>query len=162
MTIGKFTIKTFLILAVVCGIGISSAIAKDWSGIYTFDEESFEPDGSRISYWFRLEVTDARGKLTAILSNGTNGKSTRRLQLTVAGGPTRAQFYYDQCLPLIEGQSEACFDEFKPGDQMFALEDVPVHCEYELDTVWQKLNLAQQTESASRDSRSVFFRRVLG
>ena len=162
MTIGKLAIKTFLILAVVCGIGISSAKAKDWSGVYAFDEESFEPDGSRISYWFRLEVTDTRGKLTAILSNGTNGMATRRLQLKVEGGPTRAWFSYDQCLPLVDGQTEACFDEFKPGDQLFALEEVPVHCEDELDTVWQKLNLAQQTESASRESRSVFFKRVLG
>lgn len=160
MTPRKYIIQAFLTLVVVCGIGGLPAMAKDWSGIYTYDEESFEPDGSRISYWFRLEVTDTGGKLTAILSNGTNGKTTRRSQLSAAG-QIKAQFYYDHCLPLERDKSEPCTDEFKPGDQMFALEEVPVHCETELETIWQKLNLAQQTEAASRESRSVFFKRVI-
>lgn len=162
MTPRKYIIQAFLIFVAVCGIGGVSAMAKDWSGIYTYDEESFEPDGSRISYWFRLEVTDTGGKLTAILSNGTNDKTTRRSQLSAAAGQIKAQFYYDHCLPLMKDISEPCTDEFKPGDQMFALEEIPVHCETELETIWQKLNLAQQTEAASRESRSVFFKRVIG
>ena len=77
MRVGKFTIKALLALAAVCGIGISSARTADWIGVYSFEEESFEPDGSRISNWFPPEVAEAeRGKLAAILSNGTNGKAT--------------------------------------------------------------------------------------
>ncbi|MEP6847918.1 MAG: hypothetical protein ABI999_03615 [Acidobacteriota bacterium] len=162
MTLGKFAIHFILVLAAVTYADASAAMAKDWSGVYTHDEESVEPDGSRVSYWFRLEVTDdGTGKFSAVLSNGANGKTTRHLQLNVKGWDTRAQFSYDHCLPLRPGKTETCTDEFKAGDELFAIEEWPVHCKYELFTKWQKLNLARQTESGEGDSR-VFFKRYLG
>lgn len=162
MSFRRFVVRTIAVLAVVTCAGVFAAMARDWSGVYTYNEESFEPDGSRISYWFRLEVTDTAGKLTAILSNGTNGKTTRRVQLTADAGPTRAQFYYDRCLPLTKKQTEPCSaEEFNQGEQLFALEEIPVHCRTELVTRWQKLNLAQQTETGDSSSRSVFFKKSL-
>jgi hypothetical protein len=162
MTLDGLAIKAFLILAAITCAGVTTVTAKNWSGVYTHTEESFEPDGSRLSYWFRLEVTDeGEGKLSAVLSNGINGRETRRFQLNIAAGPTRAQFSYDHCLPLVADKSESCSEEFEPGDKLFALEEVPRHCQYELITEWQKLNLAQQTESGNPESRSDFFRTFL-
>src|SRR5260221_6058904 len=135
MAVNKFALHAILVLAALCCLGVVPAAAKDWSGVYTHDEESFEPDGSRISYWFRVELTDTGGKLNAILSNGTNGKTTRRVHLTVDAGQTRAQFTYDRCLPLVAEKRAPCNDtEFRLNDRLFALEEVPVHCQTELVT----------------------------
>jgi len=152
-----------LILAVVTCAGASGAMAKDWSGVYTHDEESFEPDGSRVSYWFRLEVTDdGTGRSSAILSNGSNGKTTRRLLLTVSAGPTRAQFLYDHCLPLDAEKGATCTDgEFHLNDRLFALNETPRHCRYLLETEWQKLNLARETEIGDQAGKSDFFKNIL-
>ena len=163
MTFGKFAIHAILVLAVVTCAGASAAMAKDWSGVYTHDEESFEPDGSRVSYWFRLEVTDdGTGKFSAVLANGTNGKTTRRLQLTVSAGPTRAQFLYDRCLPLDAEKGATCTDnEFHLNDRLFALNEIPRHCQFVLETEWQKLNPAHQTETGDSLERSDFFKNIL-
>lgn len=162
MTFDKFAIHLILVLAAVTCAGVSAAMAKDWSGVYTHDEESFEPDGSSVSYWFRLEVTDSAGKLTAVLSNGADGKTTRRIQLTVAAGPIRAQFLYDHCLPLDAEKGATCTDgEFHLNDRLFALEEVPRHCKYLLETEWQKLNLARETEIGDQPGKSDFFKNIL-
>ncbi|MEP7076129.1 MAG: hypothetical protein ABI878_09975 [Acidobacteriota bacterium] len=164
MIFSKFAIHAVLVLAVITCAGVTFAAAKDWSGVYSHTEESLEPDGSRFSYWFRLEVTeDGTGKLTAELTNGANSKTTRHIQLTGAAGPMRAQFLYDRCLPLKAEKGATCTDtEFHHNDQLFVLQETPRHCQSVLETEWQKLNLARETEMGDQTERSDFFKNILG
>jgi len=164
MTMRRFTIKAFLVFAAIISAGISSTMAKDWTGIYAFEEEVANPGDSKGSNWFRLEVKEVDdGKLVATYSDGIDKRTTRRFQLKVVGWETRAEFYFDQCLPLVPGKNQRCTAAgFKSGDLMFELEEVPRHCEFALYTVWKKINLAKQFESEEKELRSDFFRKVLG
>src|SRR5215813_6738673 len=136
--------------AMILFVGIALGAAPDaehWQGVYTFDEEDL---GSRTSYWFHLDVKDVDGKLVGIYSEGINGQATRRFQLSVKVMAIKAQFYYDRCLPRVEGIKKACTDsEFSNGDLMFELEEQPRHCKTELITVWHKINLAARTETGA-------------
>jgi hypothetical protein len=160
MAFGRLSFGLIVLITAMTIVGVSSVSGRDWSGVYTHDEESFEIDGSRLSYWFRLEVLESGSSTTAILSNGINGKATRRIQLSAAVGPTRIRFYYDHCLPLTEGTTEPCTDEFNTRDELFLIEEVPRHCQFSLETTWQKLNLSLQTESGG-GTTSVFFKSIL-
>jgi hypothetical protein len=119
--VGLAAVKVGLLILLIGGVAFGAAVQDNdrWQGIYTFDEESLD---TRTSYWFHLEVKEVDGKLIGIYSEGINGRTTRRFQLSVKAMSTRAEFYYDRWLPRVEGVNEACTEsEFSRGDLMFEL-----------------------------------------
>ena len=127
-----------------------------WEGIYTFDEESWDEDGTRSSRWFRLEVTKKDKTLIGIYSDGDNSKTFRKFLLTVAVKKNNAIFYVANDLLLPAKQSS-----FHKGWLLFELRDTGKEIkEKPIQTIWGKVNLASQSESGGISEGNIFFKKV--
>jgi hypothetical protein len=154
--------KYFLLICLLLFPALAAAAKNsDWVGIYTFDEESWDETRERTSYWFRLEVEETDGKLTAVYSDGVNGTLTRRFKLSVKAEDKKARFYFARSLARVDGAEETCTEsEFAGGALLFEFEQSTVDGKPVIYTIWQKMNLAVRTESGGiSGEKNVFFRK---
>jgi hypothetical protein len=151
-----------LILTLLLLANFVSAKDSDWVGIYTFDEESWDETGERTSYWFRLEIKESDGRLDGIYSDGINGATTQRFEVSVKTEGKKARIFYEKWLPRVEGTEESCAEsEFTGGELLFEFEEAVIDGEPAIYTIWQKMNLAVRTETGGAYGRkSIFFRKI--
>jgi hypothetical protein len=154
--------KCFLLILTLLLLANSAAAQNsDWTGVYTFDEESWDETRARTSYWFRLEIKKAAGRLVGIYSDGVNGRVARRFRFAVKTEDRRARFFFERPLPLVEG-AEDFFDDrrFVRGELLFEFEESTANGKPVIYTIWRKMNLAARTETGSSAPKSVFFRKA--
>lgn len=149
-----------LILLLILPALPAAAKNSDWVGLYTFNEESWDETRERTSYWFRLDIKEADGKLAGIYSDGINGDVSRRFEVTVETDGKKAQIFFERVLARVEDAPESCAEsEFANGDLLFEFEATAIEGEPAIYTTWRKMNLAVRTETGAYGKRSVFFRK---
>lgn len=121
----------------------------DWKGIYVFDEESRDEEGTWSRRWFRLVVKEVKGKLQAEYSDGENIKTWKCFLLKVKIKKDTANFYFEKNLE--------CSSFFKKGDFVFKLKKKEGN---KLETIWGKINLGAYSELGGLQEDGVFFRKV--
>ena len=128
-----------------------------WEGIYIFDEESWDENGTRSSRWFRLEVTKKDKTIIGIYTDGKNSRTFRKFSLTVITTENKAIFYVDQDLILTTKQSSLHkgYLLFKLRDTGKKIKEKPV-----IQTIWGKQNFASQSEIGGIREGNVFFKKI--
>lgn len=140
-------VQVLLFLSIVPKINYAQNI--DWKGIYVFEEESWDDEGTPSNRWFRLIVKEVKGKLQAVYSDGANSQVWKCFSLKVKTKGTMANFYFEKNLDCRSG--------FKKGDLVLKLKKKEGK---KLETIWGKINLGAYSELGGLQEDGVFFRKV--
>ena len=138
-------------------VNVTNAQTNNWVGIYTFDEESWDENGTKSSRWFRLEVTKKSKKLTGVYSDGENSKTFRKFSLNIVRAKDKATFYIDQDLLFLTKQSR-----FHKGFLLFELRETGKEITGKpiIQTIWGKENLGAQSETGGVREGNIFFKKI--
>jgi hypothetical protein len=144
-----FAAMIFLVLLTMSSISHAQNI--DWKGIYVFDEESRDDEGTPSNRWFRLEVKKVNGKLQAVYSDGENSKIWKCFVMKVKIKGTVANFYFEKNLD--------CHSSFKKGDLVLKLRKKEGQ-KNSFQTIWGKINLGAYSELGGLQEDGIFFKKV--
>lgn len=147
----KMKIITLIVFITLFSVTVFAKPTNEWKGIYTFDEESRDEEGTWRSRWFRLVVKEEKGKLQAEYSDGENSKTWKCFLLKVKITENTANFYFERNLDCNSG--------FKKGDLVLTLKKKQGKKDV-FQTIWGKINLGAYSELGGLREDGIFFEKV--
>lgn len=145
----KLIIAMLIFMVLVMMPKINYAQNIEWKGIYIFDEESRDEEGTWSNRWFRLVVKEENGKLQAVYTDGENSKTWKCFLLKVKIKRETANFYFEKNLDCSSG--------FKKGELILKLKKKEGNV---FQTIWGKINLGAYSELGGLQEDGIFFKKV--
>lgn len=149
-----------VVMILFSAFNLYSDQTNKWEGVYTFEEESWNENRIREYRWFRLEISKKDAKtLTAIYSDGLNGKTFNKFLLTVMPTKNNVIFNFEKDLTPVE---IPCSEEsnWRKGEKFLELtEKIGNNGKPLIETLWGRMDYSAYSETGGGSTNKIFFKR---